>query len=57
MAVIEESLWAHFNYSRQVNIHSSVRKQELNQLFELRSEDLNDQEQLAQRWVELGEDG
>jgi len=55
--IFEETLWAHFNYSNQVNIASAIRKNELNNLFELRSDNLQQQEDLAQRWVELGPAG
>lgn len=34
-----------------------MRKNELNNLFELRSENLQSQEDLAKRWEELGEAG
>ena len=34
--ILEETLWAHFNYARQINISAGVRKNDLNGLFELR---------------------
>lgn len=40
VAVWEESLWAHFNFAKQVNIANGIRKNDLNQLFEHRSENL-----------------
>ncbi len=30
VAILEETLWAHFNFARQVNISTGVRKNELN---------------------------
>ena len=50
VAIWEESLWAHFNYAKQVNFASGVRKNDIQQLFELRSENLQNQEDLAKRW-------
>jgi len=40
VAVWEESLWAHFNFAKQVNLGNGVRKNDLNQLFEHRTENL-----------------
>ena len=57
IAIWEEALWAHFNYEKQVNIGPGVRKNDIQQLFELRSEKLQDQDVLAKRWQELGENG
>jgi hypothetical protein len=57
VALLEETLWAHFNFAKQVNISSGVRKSDLNLLFELRQENLHDQKDLADRWVELQEEG
>jgi len=57
VAILEETLWAHFNFAKQVNISPGVRKTELNSLFEPRSEKLLNQEDLAKRWSELGDEG
>jgi len=57
VAVWEESLWAHFNFAKQVNIGNGVRKNDLNSLFEHRTENLQNQEDLAKRWAELNEEG
>jgi|LauGreDrversion4_2_1035121.scaffolds.fasta_scaffold396468_2 hypothetical protein len=50
IALWEEALWAHFNFAKQVNIAPGVRKNDIQQLFELRSESLQNQEDLAKRW-------
>jgi hypothetical protein len=51
-------LWAHFNFAKQVNLSTGVRINELSTLFELRKENLqNQQEDLAKRWIEIGEEG
>lgn len=55
--ILEETLWAHFNFSNGVNIATGVRKNELNNLFELRSENLQSQDDLARRWTELENKG
>ena len=39
-AVLEENLWAHYNFANNVNIGQNVRKNELANLFEARSETL-----------------
>jgi hypothetical protein len=39
-SILEETLWAHYNFCNQINIASTVRKNDFNLLFELRSENL-----------------
>ena len=39
-ALLEENLWAHYNFANNVNIEKNVRKNELQNLFEARSETL-----------------
>jgi hypothetical protein len=57
VAILEESLWAHFNVAKGYNIPSNCNKNELNKLFEQRTEKLQDPEDLAKRWSELGQEG
>jgi hypothetical protein len=38
--LLEENLWAHYNFNKSVNIDKNVRKNELHSLFEARSETL-----------------
>ena len=53
--LLEENLWAHYNFANSVNIASSVRnKSEVSNLFETRSETLTSQEDLAEHWQNLG---
>ena len=53
-ATLEETLWAHYNFANDLNIASNVRKNELQNLFEIRAESLQSQEDLAKRWEEMG---
>ena len=53
-ALLEENLWAHYNYANNVNIEKNVRKNELQNLFETRSETLQSQEDLAKHWSDIG---
>ena len=57
VAILEETLWAHFNFAKNFNIPSNCNKNELNKLFEQRTEKLQDPEDLAKRWSELGSEG
>ena len=38
--LLEENLWAHFNYAHNINIERNMRKNEIANLFEARSETL-----------------
>lgn len=38
--LLEENLWAHYNYQHNVNIEKNVRKNDISNLFETRSETL-----------------
>lgn len=38
--LLEENLWAHYNYAHNTNIEKNVRKNDLANLFETRSETL-----------------
>jgi hypothetical protein len=55
--VLEENLWAHYNFANNVNIGQNVRKNEIANLFETRSETLQSQEDLAQHWQDIGNKG
>ena len=48
--LLEENLWAHYNFANNVNIGQNVRKNEIANLFEARSETLQSQEDLAKHW-------
>ena len=54
VGLLEENLWAHYNFANNVNIEKNVRKNELHHLFEARSETLQSQEDLAKHWNEIG---
>ena len=56
--LLEENLWAHYNFANNANIASSVRnKSEVSNLFETRSETLTSQEDLAKHWSSIGHKG
>ena len=55
--LLEENLWAHFNYAHSTNIEKNVRKNEVANLFETRSETLQNQEVLAKHWHDIGNKG
>jgi len=38
--LLEENLWAHYNFAHNVNIEKNVRKNDISNLFETRSETL-----------------
>lgn len=38
--LLEENLWAHYNYAQGINIEKNVRKNDIANLFETRSETL-----------------
>ena len=51
--LLEENLWAHYNFANNVNIEKNVRKNELQNLFETRSDTLQSQEVLAKHWQDI----
>jgi len=55
--LLEENLWAHYNFAHNVNIEKNVRKNDIANLFEMRSENLRSQEVLAKHWQEIGNKG
>ena len=55
--LLEENLWAHYNYAHNLNIEKNVRKTDLQNLFETRSETLQSQEVLAKHWHDIGNKG
>ena len=55
--LLEENLWAHYNFANNVNYGQNVRKNEVANLFETRSETLQSQEDLAKHWQDIGNKG
>jgi len=55
--LLEENLWAHYNYCHNVNIEKNVRKNDIANLFETRSEALQSQDDLCKHWQDVGNKG
>ena len=55
--LLEENLWAHYNYAHNCNIEKNVRKNDIANLFETRSETLQSQAVLAKHWHDIGNKG
>lgn len=55
--LLEENLWAHFNFAHNINIEKNVRKNDIQNLFETRSETLQSQDVLAKHWRDIGNKG
>lgn len=56
-ALLEENLWAHFNFAHSTNMDKHLRKTELASLFETQAETLQSQEVLAKHWQDIGHKG
>ena len=52
--LLEENLWAQYNFAHNTNIEKNVRKNDIANLFETRSETLQSQEVLAKHWHDIG---